>query len=85
MVEVTVNIPNQQLDYFMEILKNLQFAQVKKVVDKPLTPAQQAVEIELHEALVQAELHRQGKIKLNDARTFLLKLKKEQEQNLQKA
>ncbi len=84
MVEVTVKIPTQQLEYFMEILKNLQFAKVEKVVDTPLTPAQQAVEAELRAALEQTELHRQGKIKLNDAKTFLLNLKKEQEQNLQK-
>jgi hypothetical protein len=84
MKEITIRVPTRQFDFFMELLEKLQFAQVEKVTDEPFTAAQQAVEIELLESLEQAELHRQGKIKLKDARTFLLDLKKEKEQNLLK-
>jgi hypothetical protein len=84
MKEITVRIPTLQFEFFMELLEKLQFAQVEKVTDEPFTPAQQAFEAELREALEQAELHKQGKIKLKDARTFLLEMKKEKEQNLLK-
>lgn len=82
MKEITVSIPTPQFEFFMELLQKLQFAEVEKVIDKPQTLAQQAFEAALRESLEQAELHRQGKIKLKDARSFILELKKEKEQNL---
>ncbi len=77
MKEITIRVPTPQFEFFMELLKNLQFATVEKVVEELPTAAQQAFEEDLREALKQAELHRQGKIKLKNARNFILELKKE--------
>ncbi len=83
MKEVTISIPESKFDFFMELVKSLSFAKVEKINGLPLTTEQQAFVDGLEEALEQAELHRQGKIKLNDARSFLLDLKKQKEQTFE--
>lgn len=83
MKEILIRIPESKFDFFLELIKNLQFAKVETIDGLPLTVEQQAFVDGLKEALEQAELHRQGKIKLNDARSFLLELKKQKEQTFE--
>ena len=83
MKEVTISVPESKFDFFIELIKSLQFAKVEKINGKPLTDEQQEFVSGLEEALEQAELHRQGKIKLKDARSFLLEMKKQKEQTFE--
>ncbi len=79
MKELIIEIPDNKIDFFIELIQNLSFVKIQKVDGKPLTIAQQEFIDELKSALDQSELHRQGKIKLKDARSFLLELKKNKE------
>ena len=79
MKEITIEVPDNKIDFFIELIQNLSFIKIQKIDGKPLTKAQQEFVDELKSALDQAELHQQGRIKLKDARSFLSELKKDKE------
>ena len=76
MQEFAVKVPDNQVEFFTTLVKNLKFVAVKKEV-KPSKEKYQKIIADIEEGIVEAELHAQGKIKLDDAKTFLLKMKKE--------
>lgn len=80
MKEITIEIPDNKLDFFLELVKSLSFTKIQKIDGEPLTLAQQEFFDDLKSAFNQVELHQEGKIKLKNARNFLLELKREKEQ-----
>jgi hypothetical protein len=69
MQRVVVDIPDNKINFFMELVNNLGFKKVQKL------PAKQKEFVDdLKHALDEVELHRQGKIKLQPARDFLNEL-----------
>ena len=69
MQRVIIDIPDNKINFFLELVKNLGFKKVKK-----LSEEQKEVVDDLKQALNEVEQHRQGKIKLQPARDFLNKL-----------
>jgi hypothetical protein len=76
MEEILVkNIPENKLDFFLELVKNLGFSIERKTErKKKLTRKQQEFVEDLNQSLKEVELHRQGKIKLQTAKEFLNEL-----------
>lgn len=67
MQRVIVDIPDNKLNFFMELLKNLGF--VKKA--KKLTDEQIKFVDDLKASVEEVEKHQQGEIELQSARSFL--------------
>lgn len=64
-MEIVVNVPDNKVEFFMELVQNLKFKAEPKIPTKSqLTPEQQQWVDDLKESLKQVELHQQGKIKL---------------------
>jgi hypothetical protein len=74
MRQVTLQIPDNQYNFFMELVKKLKFAKITSAPAKKLNPEQQEWVDDLKDALNEVELHMQGKIQLQDARDFLNEL-----------
>lgn len=66
MQKVVLDIPDNKIDFFMELARNLGFKNVKRLSSK-----QKEFVDDLKESLNEVELHRKGKIKLQSAREFL--------------
>jgi hypothetical protein len=64
MRQVTLQIPDSQYGFFMELVKKLKFAKIASVPAKKLNPNQQEWVDGLKDALNEVELHMQGKIEL---------------------
>jgi len=69
MQRVVLDIPDNKINFFMELVNNLG---IKKV--QMLTSKQNEFVDDLKTSLNEVELHRQGKIKLQSARDFLNEL-----------
>jgi hypothetical protein len=69
MQRVVLDIPDNKINFFMELVNNLGFTKVKR-----LSKEQKEFVDDLKNALNEVELHRQGKIKLQPARDFLHEL-----------
>ena len=82
MKEITIEVPDNKLDFFLELVTNLSFTKIQKINGESLTTEQQEFVNDLKSSLEQAELHQQGKIKLKNAKNFLLELKKNKEFSL---
>ena len=65
-MDIVVNVPDNKVKFFMELVQNLKFKAepAAKPNAKTFTPEQQEWIDGLKEALEQVELHQQGKIKL---------------------
>jgi hypothetical protein len=74
MRQVTLQIPENQYAFFMELVKKLKFAKIASTPTKKLDKEQQEWVDGLKESLNEVELHMQGKIQLQDARDFLNEL-----------
>jgi hypothetical protein len=61
------NIPENKLDFFLEMINNLGFTTDEKTDVKKLTQSQKKFIDDLQDSLDQVELHLQGKIKLKTA------------------
>ncbi len=68
------NIPENKLDFFMELVKNLGFTPEVKTGGKRLTRKQQQFVDGLKDSLNEVEQHLQGKIKLKTADQLLNEL-----------
>jgi hypothetical protein len=69
MQRVVLDIPDNKLQFFIELVNNLGFKNIKK-----LNTEQKEFIDDLKDSLGEVELHRQGKIKLQSARDFLNEL-----------
>ncbi len=69
MQRVVLDIPDNKINFFMELVSNLGFKKVKR-----LSKEQKEFVDDLRDSLNEVELHRQGKIKLQQARDFLNEL-----------
>jgi len=69
MQRVVLDIPDNKINFFMELISNLGFKKVKR-----LSSEQKEFVDDLKDSLNEVELHRQGKIKLQPARDFLHEL-----------
>jgi hypothetical protein len=74
-MDVLVKVPDNKLDFFMELVKNLKFkAEPKTETPRQFTPEEREWIDGLKESLQEVELHQQGKIKLKSARELLNEL-----------
>jgi len=69
MQRVVLDIPDNKINFFMELVKNLGFKKVQR-----LSKEQKEFVDELNSALNEVEEHLQGKKKLQNARDFLNEL-----------
>jgi hypothetical protein len=69
MQRVILDIPDNKINFFMELVYNLGFKKVKR-----LSNTQKEFVDDLKNSLDEVEQHRQGKIKLQPARDFLNEL-----------
>ncbi len=69
MQRVVLDIPDNKINFFMELINNLGIKQVKR-----LSKEQKEFIDDLENSLNEVELHSQGKIKLQPARDFLNEL-----------
>jgi hypothetical protein len=69
MQRVVLDIPDNKINFFMELLSNLGFKKVQR-----LSKEQKEFIDDLKQSLNEVELNRQGKIKLQSARDFLNEL-----------
>ncbi len=75
MAELTINIPDKKLPFFMLLAKELDFVVVdKKSKSKKLTAKQKKWVEEFSSALQEVDLHTKGKIKLKSAEQLLNEL-----------
>jgi uncharacterized protein YlbG (UPF0298 family) len=69
-MKILIDIPDNQVDFGMKVLKSLSF--VKEV--KPMTKTTIELWDDLKEAAEEVRLHKQGKIKLKTAQELLNEL-----------
>ncbi|MBL7111794.1 MAG: hypothetical protein ISS19_07635 [Bacteroidales bacterium] len=69
MQRVVIDIPDNKVNFFLELVKNLGFKKVKRLSDK-----QKEFMDDLKHSLEQVKLHQEGKIKLQSAEDFLNEL-----------
>ena len=72
MTEITINIPDSKLPFFMLLAKELNFVVVdEKKTGKKITANQRKQIADLQDAMKEVDMHMQGKIKLKSAQQFL--------------
>ena len=69
MQRIVLDIPDNKINFFMELVNSLGFKNVRK-----LSNEQKEFVDDLKNSLNEVELHRQGKIKLQSAKDFLNEL-----------
>jgi hypothetical protein len=69
MQRIVLDIPDNKINFFIELVNNLGFKNVEKLSNK-----QKEFVDDLKTSLNEVELHRQGKIKLQSAKDFLNEL-----------
>jgi hypothetical protein len=69
MQRVVIDIPDNKLKFFMELLNNLGFKKVKQLSKK-----EKEFVDDLQHSLEQVKQHQEGKIKLQSAKDFLNEL-----------
>lgn len=69
MTRIVIDIPENKVGFFMELIKNLGIKKVQKLSDK-----QKNFVDDLQHSLKQVKQHQEGKIKLQSAEDFLNEL-----------
>lgn len=69
MQRIVLDMPDNKINFFMELVNNLGFKNVEKLTNK-----QKEFVDDLKSSLNEVELHQQGKIKLQSAKDFLNEL-----------
>lgn len=69
MQRIVIDIPDNKINFFMELVNNLGFKKVERLSKK-----QKEFVDDLKNSLNEVELHRQGKVKLQSAKDFLNEL-----------
>jgi len=72
MKQVTLNIPDNKYQFFMELVKSLRF--VKVSAEPNFSKEQMDFVDDLQDSLKQVELHQKGEIELQSAEDFLNEL-----------
>ncbi|MBN4049598.1 hypothetical protein JYT36_00050 [Bacteroidales bacterium AH-315-N07] len=73
MKQFTINVPNNKVPFFMELMKTLTFVKIgeKQEKEKYKETAKQEILDGIKDALEEVKLHEEGKIKLKSARYLL--------------
>ena len=74
MKDITLSIPDKDYSFFIKLIKNLDFVQVKEPNKVNSAAAKQKFLDEFKEAVEEINLARQGKIKLKSAEQLLSEL-----------
>lgn len=74
MKQLILNIPENKLGFFKELIENLDFVKVTEERDLEITPEQADFMDGLKDSLSQVEDHVHGRIKLQSAKDFLNEL-----------
>ena len=74
MKDITLSIPDKDYSFFIKLIKNLDFVQVKEPKKLTASAAKQQFLEEFKEAVEEVNLARQGKIKLKSAEQLLSEL-----------
>jgi len=69
MQRIVIDIPDNKIDFFLELIKNLGFKKIKR-----LSKEQKEFVDDLQHSLRQVKHHEEGKIELQSARDFLNEL-----------
>ncbi len=70
MKQVTLNIKEKKYEFFMELLKNLDFVQVKEIEGD----SKEEIRANLERAFKDLKLYKEGKLKTSPAKDFLNEL-----------
>jgi hypothetical protein len=70
MKQVTLNIKEKKYEFFMELLKNLDFVQVKEIEGD----SKEEIRANLERAFKDLKLYKEGKLKTSPAKNFLNEL-----------
>jgi hypothetical protein len=76
-MNITLNIPDNELTYFLQLIKNHKFIKIVKKEDETDTfvpRTNEELKSDLREAFEEIKLYKQGKIQLRDAREALNEL-----------
>jgi hypothetical protein len=76
-MNITLNIPDSELAYFLQLIKNHKFIKIvneEETSNEFVSRTTEQLEADLHSAMRSIKLHREGKIKLKDAREALNEL-----------
>ncbi len=79
MTEFTISIEEDKFGPFLDLIKDLEYANITKLDGKKVSKKLVQFLQDTRSGLKEAELHRRGEIELQDAREFFLELKKEKE------
>jgi hypothetical protein len=74
-ISLEIKVQENQFHYFLELIEGLNFVKINKINGKKRSKAE-FIE-SLKQSLKEVELHRQGKIKLQEANDFFNELEKE--------
>ncbi len=69
MQRIVIDIPDNKIGFFLELVKNLGFKKVRKLSDE-----QREFVDDLKQSLKQVDEHQKGKIRLQSARDFVNEL-----------
>lgn len=73
MKNITVTIPDNKINFFIELVQNLGF-KINEMQEAKLKPEQKEFVEDLKNAMSQVDLHLKGEIKLNSAKDLLNEL-----------
>ena len=74
-MNITLNIPENELSYFLQLIKNHKFIKIVEKENDDFVPrSAEQIDADLREAFTEVKLYRQGKIQLRDAREALNEL-----------
>lgn len=74
MKQVTINIRDKNYDFFMELLKNLEFVQIQEIEGEGEGDSKEEIRTNLERAFKDLKLYKEGKLKTTPAKDFLHEL-----------
>ena len=81
MEQITLNIPDTQVQFFIKLMKNLEFVKIKErkkiSLEDELTPAQKKTWATVKKGFEDLKMIEQGKMETTPARDFLQELQNE--------
>lgn len=81
MDQITLNIPDTQVQFFIKLMKNLEFVKIKErkkiSLEDELTPSQKKTWATVKKGFEDLKMIEQGKMKTTPARDFLQELQNE--------
>jgi uncharacterized protein YpbB len=79
MRQITIQVPDQQYEFFMQLVRNLKFVKVKQEspLEAQLTPSQKKTWKNIKQGFEELKMMEEGKMKTIPAEDFLKELKEE--------